>query len=224
MSARSYTRRQLMADIVGIKPYISNGLVFHLDGADATNTTWTDRVAGIVYTLQGASADGKGVTFSSGNDNTGMGTGNKSLTVINPNVGTIEVCAWRRSSRPNPWKEFLYITAGLPAIQYVVAGDGTYVFISNRSNAPAPRMPISGKTLGKFTHSCNAARSCYNGTMVAVGSNTYSVEQANRIAGNGSTQPFKGTIYQIRIYNRQLSEAEMKYNQEQDRKRYGIQF
>ena len=113
---------------------------------------------------------------------------------------------------------------GLPAIQYVVDGSGTFVYISNRSNAPAPKMPISGKTLGKFTHSCNAARSCYNGTMVAVGSNTYSVEQANRIAGNGSTQPFKGTIYQIRIYNRQLSEAEMKWNQDQDRKRYGIQF
>jgi hypothetical protein len=103
-------------------PYISDGLVFHLDGADATDTTWTDRVAGIVYTLQGASADGKGVTFSSGNDNTGQGTGNKALTVINPNVGTIEVCAWRRSQRGSSWKEFLYITAGLPAIQYVVDG------------------------------------------------------------------------------------------------------
>jgi hypothetical protein len=153
-----------------------------------------------------------------------MGTGNKTLKVINPNVGTIEVCAWRRSSRPNPWKEFLYITAGIPAIQYVVNGSGTFVYISNRQTAPAPRMPINGKKLEKFTHSCNAARSCYNGTMVEVGSNTYSTEQANYIAGNGSTQPFKGTIYQIRIYNRQLSEAEMKWNQEQDRKIYGIQF
>jgi hypothetical protein len=85
-------------------------------------------------------------------------------------------------------------------------------------------MPINGKKLEKFTHSCNAARSCYNGTMVEVGSNTYSVEQANRIAGNKGGNNFKGTIYQIRIYNRQLSEAEMKFNQEQDRKKYGIQF
>ena len=204
-------------------PYISDGLVFHLDGEDATDTVWTDRVAGIVYTLQGASADGKGVTFSSGN-NTGRGVGDKNLAAISPNVGTIEVCAWRRSARSSNYHEIIYTTKSLPAIQYFVDKSGTYVSISNRNTAPAPRMPISGKTLGKFTHSCNAARSCYNGTMVEVGSNTYTTNQVNYIAGSGSSNNFKGTIYQIRIYNRQLSEAEMKFNQEQDRKKYGIQF
>ncbi|MBR4926430.1 MAG: hypothetical protein IKZ61_11910 [Prevotella sp.] len=212
---RYYTRRNLMMEDSKVKPYIQDGLVFHLDGADSDGKTWVDRVAGIIYTRSEGTADGKGVTF-----NMGAGAymvGNKSIATISPNAGTIEVCAYRRGTTNSVTDEVLYATSGMPAIHYDVDKSGTFVTISNRNSGPAPRAPISGKGVGKFTHSCCAARTCYNGTMAAVGSQTYKTQQANRVGIS-----FKGDIYQIRIYNRQLTEAEMRWNQIQDAKRYGI--
>lgn len=221
MSARSYTRRQLMMDEVKAKPYISDGLVFHMDGADCNGTTWPARVGNVTYTLNGGTADGVGVTFNSGT-NSQYASGSSTPEGIKGTVGTIEVCAYRRSARGTTYPEILFISSKIPNIQYVVHQSGDYVAISNRNTDPTPRAPINGKTVGKFTHSCNAVRTCYNGTMVTVGSTTYLTNQANYIGGNGSSGAFKGTIYQIRIYNRQLTEAEMKWNQQQDAKRYGI--
>ena len=44
--------------------YIQNGLVFHLDGADATETEWVDRIGGAVFELFNAAIDNGGVRFN----------------------------------------------------------------------------------------------------------------------------------------------------------------
>lgn len=216
MSARSYTRRQLMADTVLPKPYISEGLVFHLDGADATDTTWVDRIGGNTFTNWGsATHDGKGV----------LGTYSSSVTLgVSNNAGTIEVCGEIVSSRGSlSLSEFIVRDkTHLTGINYILKPQETspYVDISSRANySPAPRAYRS-VNIGKFTHSINKERQVFNGTLGELGANSGTITNAsNSFVGNSKVR-----IYQVRIYNRRLTEAEMKYNQEQDRKKYGIQF
>lgn len=216
MSARSYTRRQLMMDIVGIKPYISNGLVFHLDGADATDTTWVDRIGGNTFTNVGsATHNGKGV----------LGTYSSSVTLgVSNNAGTIEVCGEIVSSWGGADNSIFIVRdkTYLTGINYILKPRTTppYVDISSHSNySPAPRAYRS-VNIGKFTHSINRERQVFNGTLGELGANSGSPTNAN----NSYVGHSKVRIYQVRIYNRRLTEAEMKYNQEQDRKKYGIQF
>ena len=219
-----YTRRQLMMEEARVKPYISDGLVFHLDGADATDTTWVDRVAGVIFTLTGATPNGKGVVFNTTrkNDVAVPNSIPTSISSVNGNNGTIEVCAYRSISAAT---ECLY-TTNRYSIQYVVDGDHIALSSSNATASYSPRAPLpNGREIGLFMHSCNANINCYNGMAVTPGSKTYKTMYDYRVGNNAARAiPFRGTIYQIRIYNRQLSLEEMRFNQEQDRKRYGIQF
>lgn len=221
MGARYYSRRELMMDTVAVKPYISNGLVFHLDGADATDTTWVDRVAGVIFTLTGATPNGKGVVFNTTrkNDVAVPNSIPTSISSVNGNNGTIEVCAYRSISAAT---ECLY-TTNRYSIQYVVDGNNVALSSSNITASYSPRAPLpNGREIGLFMHSCNANINCYNGMAVTPGSKTYKTMYEYRVGNNAArTIPFRGTIYQIRIYNRQLSLEEMRFNQEQDRKRYG---
>lgn len=213
--ARSYTRRQLMADTVLPKPYISDGLVFHLDGADATDTTWVDRIGGNTFTNDGsATHDGKSVRGSYSSP-TAIG--------VRRNVGTIEVCgeivsSWG-SADNNAFlvrdKDHIY------GLNYILRPRETspYAHISSRNTIQAPRSYRS-VGIGKFTHSLNIERHVFNGTLGTLGGNTYNTTNAS----SSFVGHYKVRIYQVRIYNRLLTEAEMKYNQEQDRKKYGIQF
>lgn len=215
MSARSYTRRQLMADTVLPKPYISDGLVFHLDGADATDTTWVDRIGGNTFTNDGsATHDGKGVrgTYSSP---TAFG--------VRRDVGTIEVCGEIVSSWGGADKNVLVVRDkdNVYGLNYILKPHESppYAHISSRNAITAPRAYRS-VGLGKFTHSLNKERHVFNGTLGTLGGNTYNTTNAAKSFVGVN----KMRIYQVRIYNRLLTEAEMKYNQEQDRKKYGIQF
>lgn len=228
--ARSYTRRQLMMDVVAVKPYISNGLVMHFDGADFDGTTtWNSRVGGFVATKAGSgsivkTSDG-GVEFVGGSsaNNPRCFTINKVVNVANT-VGTIEICAYRKA-KSTAFIETILDWGTINNISYKINGNQTAVMISNyTSNSPSA--PIT-YDVGKFTHSINNDRQVWNGQNKALGANGNLARGGNTIGGrnNGSGQwNFIGVIYQIRIYNRKLSEAEMKWNQEQDRKRYGIQF
>jgi hypothetical protein len=197
-------------------PYISDGLVFHLDGADATDTTWVDRIGGNTFTNEGsATHDGKGV----------RGTYSSPVTLgVTNNAGTIEVCGEIVSSWGSlSLSEFIVRDkTHITGINYILkpTNNPPYVDISSRSNySPAPRAYRSNNT-GKFTHSINRERQVFNGTLGELGANSGTTTNAsNSFVGNSKVR-----IYQVRIYNRRLTEAEMKYNQEQDRKKYGIQF
>lgn len=216
MSQKIYTRRQLMMEDAKVKPYISDGLIFHLDGADATDTTWIDRIAGNVFTNDGsATHDGKGVlgVYSSP---TALGT-----YVEN---GTIEVCGAVISSFGGADNNAHIVRnmEHIRGINYIIKPreNPPFVIIDSRDGYGAAPRAYRSVGLGKFTHSVNAVRHVFNGTLGELGSNSYTTTNA-RSSFVGHT---KVRIYQVRIYNRHLTEAEMKFNQEQDRKRYGIQF
>lgn len=227
--ARSYTRRQLMMDVVAVKPYISNGLVMHFDGADFNGTTtWNSRVGGFVATKQGSgsivkTSDG-GVEFVGGTDaqNARCFLFNKEVPVSNT-VGTIEICAYRKAKTLR-YPETILDCGTVNRITYKINSNRTAAVIANyTSNSPSAPITYG---VGKFTHSINNDRQVWNGQSKALGANGSEGRSHNTIAGreNHGAWNFVGVIYQIRVYNRKLSEAEMKWNQDQDRKRYGIQF
>lgn len=205
-----------MADVVAIKPYISNGLVFHLDGADATTTSWVDRKGGISFTMSNITLVDKGGVRFKGNAN----SKGQSSTVFDSNYlsSTIEVVAYKYAS-----SGFVLDTSAGTGICYLQGG--SYVAFTH---APYKRSAISTQGLNKiFTHSINNDREIFNGSNYNFTTNDTWGRQSTGtflgIRGNGA-YPLNGIIYQIRIYNRKLSEAEILFNQEQDRKRYGIQF
>lgn len=89
-------------------------------------------------------------------------------------------------------------------------------------------LPSMVDTLGLLsTHSINADFSIYNGTDYGLGEYNYKSRNGNGTIMGGRHDgwyQFHGEIYQVRIYHRTLSKDEILYNQEQDKKRYGINF
>lgn len=204
-----------MMEEAKVKPYISDGLVFHLDGADATDTTWVDRIGGNTFTNDGsATHDGKGVRGAYSNP-TAFG--------VRRDVGTIEVCGEIVSSWAYTDNTVALVRDKdhVNGLNYILRPHESqpYAHISSRNVIKAPRSYRS-VGIGKFTHSLNIERHVFNGTLGELGTNTYNTTNA----GSSFVGHSKIIIYQVRIYNRLLTEAEMKYNQQQDRKRYGITF
>lgn len=62
----------------------------------------------------------------------------------------------------------------------------------------------------------------YNNNMLPPATGTTFVLGGNPLAGAGAVTTFKGTIYCVRIYNRALTEEELKENFKVDQQRYGI--
>ena len=213
-----YTRRQLMMEEARVKPYISDGLVFHLDGADATDTTWVDRIGGVVFNMSNVVCDGKGVYFK------GVST-SRGHTSTNVNydyrTSTIEVVIHKRQQ-----SGFVFVTEGRSPVGICyIQGNGSVNFTHGEAGK---RVNVITQNVNKIvTHSINMDRSILNGKLTG-----FMVNDSWGYQGSGTflgtrgnlAYPLNGDVYQIRIYNRKLSEAEILFNQEQDRKRYGIQF
>lgn len=214
--ARSYTRRQLMADIVAPKPYISNGMVFHLDGRDYDHETktWEDRIRGLVFSMTGTSIsqDGLGVYFN----------GNAYSTLSN----------WFGTNMSSCTLEVVYNKTGANA-SVCAAGTGGWTQYRRVGNnvwrKTGSSVAICPNDYGMVTHSLTDAINIFNGRSLGYQSGgTYYNRGTNTnfYIGRDNNNQYRmvGNIYQIRIYNRRLSLDEIAYNQEQDRKRYGIQF
>lgn len=210
-----YTRRQLMMEEARVKPYISDGLVFHLDGADATDTTWVDRVNNVTFNMHNVTCDGKRVYFN------GTSSYGQSSTVVNYsyNSSTIEVVIYKTRR-----VGFLFEPINSTAIRYIQGSS----HVSFTWGAAGKRSGVADQGVGKIiTHSINMDRDICNSKLIPFVSNdTWAPRGSGTLLGRrgDGSNPFQGNVYQIRIYNRKLSEAEILFNQEQDRKRYGITF
>lgn len=199
-----------------VKPYISDGLVFHLDGEDCDGTTWADRIGGIAFTMNNVVCDGESVYFKGSTNSYGQ-----SSTVVNYsyNSSTIEVVI-----RKEQQSGFVFDPVNASAIKYIQGGTN----VNFTYGAAGKRSGITTQGLNKIiTHSINMDREIYNGKLLSFATNdTWGAEGSGTFIGRrgGGGNPMKGNIYQIRIYNRKLTKEEILYNQEQDRKRYGIVF
>lgn len=204
--------------------YIKNGLVLYLDGADCNGTTWVDRARGKVFTLHNASIDGQGVVFNTTAGKPSYAQCTADAIAVTPTAGTIEVCAYRRAVIAAEG-EYVVHTGTINRLCYVTNKARTGVAITTNNTNNAPFVNENTGKREKFVHSINSARHYYNGVVGTFGSNA----TANRY-GNGAFIgcrsdghfAFQGTVYQVRIYNRQLTEEEILHNQSIDAEKYGI--
>jgi hypothetical protein len=193
--------------------YITDNLVFHLDGIDCNSSTWVDKINGVTFNMYNITKDGQRVYFN------GSSSYGSTSSVINYNYSssTIEVVLYKTVRAG-----FVFDPVNANAIKYIQGGS----YVNFTYGASGKRSAIQDQGLNKiFVHSINMDREIFNGT-------TYSFTSGDSWGGQGSgtfigkrgnnSNYFKGYIYQIRIYNRKLSLKEIMHNQLIDKKRYNI--
>lgn len=196
-----------------LEPYIETGLILWLDGADYTSGSWVDRIGNRSFTMYNTSASGGGVVFNGSSSYGSYGT------LINApyNASTIEVVA-------------------------DVANTSTYMFLFSQPSSSYVSMLMHNKKLGNASNAQINLRNirassgkhtfslshnyAYEDKVAATsgGSDWFGSRTGNVLIGQrGQSQSFfKGTIYQIRIYNRILTSDEVLYNQGIDIRKYNI--
>ena len=229
--------------------YIKSGLVLWLDGVDKgdNSSLWPDKCGSYDFTLSNCTFGTNGVVFngstSRGSNNGGFGVSISSATIeycIDMNTDNGEftngcvLSPTQGNSRYNIGAEVRYEDEnhlfGMTAID----------FRSTDGYRALPTASISNKII--FSASVSASSSSehvntginmFNGisgtwgnpaTFTPNNSNTETTIGARHrnTMSPGWNMIFKGTIYAIRIYNRQLTAAEMLHNQRIDNARYNM--
>lgn len=212
----SQLRRRQFGGKVSNDDYITDGLVFHLDCADATTTEWVDKVGGYVFSLNGVSLDDTkgGVVFSQGAYGVHIGTGPFTASQY-----IIEAVFKFNDNPVNPnqgvFTNQINDGIALGTYQYKIwTSIGTqkalWDYISNNDT---------------HTISVNPNTSCYINKTAQGKGNLDSFGKANKAdmyigCRALNAYPFNGVIYQIRIYDRALTEEEILHNQDIDMRRY----
>lgn len=206
-------------------PYITDGLIFWLDGIQRGGVAgrWVDLISGKTFELHNCSENADGVVFagstSSYADYNGAISSNwttetlelatssavfKNSTLLCPaKIGTVGIGLICSSSSENAWMNL----------------DGT------NANGLALSDGIVTKTLSANKNGC-----VKNGGIVSNsgrdswGANTSTITYVGvRRTGSATlSKPFKGTLHSLRIYNRLLTTDEMKFNQHVDEERFNL--
>lgn len=220
--AEAYVGSQLVYEPGGGLPdgYVQDSLVFWLDGADCLADTWVDKVSGNTLTRHGASvsiSDG-GVTFTSN-----AAFCSTDITLPTYNTSTIELVAILGGGST---QNMLLYSSDTNSICYSYNAGSTKCWI--RPAAILGRTTITPNTIGTQSVSTsfnyiNKVLDTVTGTNVQRGAG-YCTSVGAWVSNSSYSlqRGFRGTIYQIRIYNRQLSEAEIFHNQDLDISKYNI--
>lgn len=218
-------RRRLMMGINGGSPtptipYVSDGLVFWLDGLEKGRAAgkWTDLIGGIEFTPTSAEAvienqDNFYFTSLGGTQPKGFVTNGTLSSTLDT---TIEVCYI-----PENATHCLFIhQSSSPSSLFYKSGN-SITFIQ-RGNTYTYAM-----TLGNpYTISLNLSSGLVNGNSISpnTGTDFWNNSGIFYIGSRNSSgqNPFKGTLYSIRIYNRRLTSSEMLANQQIDNQRFNL--
>lgn len=200
--------------------YIQDGLFLHLDGADCAGSSWVDKVSGKVLSLSGSvpSVSNGGVVF-----NGASVYYNTTVTLPTFSAATIEVVAIHRvNDYTGRW--IVGSNAG-NQIWYTINTGAQQTSI--RGASYTRRMSPAYNKL--TTHSITTSYNIINKVSRGNGSNDswgygYCFSVGGKITNSsfGRDKACKSTVYQIRIYNRKLTQAEILYNQSIDIKKYNI--
>lgn len=206
---------------VVIPDYITDGLIFHLDGFNKGETEgiWTDLIGNRKFTNGGEAVFEKDcVRFT--------GTANSYLTGSNTPSGwtagsyTIEVCFYSEST--SGCVLFKGRTGGVALIR----SGGFHGRSASSASSSIPRFSNNGTNPCTVSYTTDHAMQGFK-EMAVASSTTYlngghSSAQIGARRTNATTTDVRltGKIYDIRIYNRQLTLAEMLHNQKVDKLRY----
>ena len=227
----------MLAAAPGVTPvmpsgYVTNGLVFFLDGKQLVSASaWTDIIGGKTFTLHNCSLGTNGIVFD-GSTSYGEYNGAVSSDWANE---TIEAVITYTGTSADFQKMSLFNQAminntlgagmnfgnnGNNLIRVCMAADGTtrvlLQFTFDNTHKPKYISRSSAKLVANGTES-NAS-----GGSTSYGANASGKTMlgARRTSGD-PVNKFNGTIHAIRIYNKKLTVDEMISNQQTDAVRYG---
>lgn len=206
-------RRRLLMQKTNDCPYITNGLVFWLDGIHKSDDAveWVDIIGGKRFELHGCMKTSNSVQFASGDyglfvGSVGTGQSNDTIEIAADNMSASQTLLC-------PVGGYLGFIRGMRLNGGIIM-DGI----------PNPRLavPSDSRLL-----SANTERYMINGSIGAFGENDMwkNNTTGNTLIGvraNNTKYNFVGNIYCIRIYDRHLTADEMLYNQRVDNERFGL--
>ena len=205
--------------------YVSDGLVLWLDGKEKGGTTaWVDKVSGYTFTNYGATFNDDCVEFD-GVDDYLRGANPDSSVIPSRTGGTIEVVCdftnWGVEAG------CIFIPRANSKMCACFGSTGGFFYGIDNTSSRNYYFPIS--SLSKASFSVSSERYYENGSPMTLSStkNYFSgISTSYNLIGkrNNSSTPrfFKGKIYSIRIYNRQLTEAEVLANLAVDNARFNL--
>lgn len=195
--------------------YIQDGLVFQLDGIEkgSDNTRWTDLVGNKYFTLTSHSAAYDNYIRM---DGSGYISQNSAAINVLATEGTIEVCVDREAG------SVVYIPNVNTYLSFMFGSGGFTIRPAQTSN----QFTYGSNKTGKLTTSFNWNFGLVNGKkLTSKGNNNWNKNTSVATIGgrnNGTAYYYTGKIYAIRIYNRQLTEEEMRHNQHIDNVRFNL--
>lgn len=203
--------------------YVTDGLVFRVDGIASASGVVKDLVSGETFDVNIPAS----VSFADGAIVFNGGCLYRTSGALGSNADyTIEICF----SPDNLSNHMNLFSVGenssstyLPMV-LVSQNSGVITYVGRRGGAFAPSL-VGG---GKYTISMNASRGIQNGVSLNTATTNYYTNTANytvigaRRYNNAFSAPFYGKIYAIRVYSRQLAEAEMLNNQTVDNVRFNL--
>ena len=197
--------------------YVSNGLVFQLDGIDKGSdaNNWIDQIGGLKFPYGTAATKGTNyVQFG--------GTGSikaTSSTAFPQTSCTIEACCDNYDSACM----LLYPSASGNIL--LGKGGGGSRFAYGSQTAPIYPRKYTKSTSPTLFISANADGMIERGVSLSTDANDYWANEINgtiKIGGRDTGYFYTGKMYAIRIYNRKLSPSEIIQNQRLDNNRFGI--
>ena len=204
--------------------YIQNGLIFFLDCKDFISGTWVDKVGNSSFAMNNCVKDGDGVKF---NGTTSYGTTEDDLSFPSQAYTIEMVVKGEKEVSVSSDSQIIFNTknSGDFSLGFGMAGGNKlYTFQAGTTNHNLGYLYTTA--LGIKRLSVNKDRCIVNGESLASSTNVgnWSVGAKVVVGANASNTNwyFKGTIYAIRIYNRLLSESEMKANQMFDLDYYNL--
>ena len=228
-----------MADGVAASSYVQNGLVACWDGIenagagthDAGATVWKDIVGGYEFALTGVTVDADRMTFA-GNA-TSYGTLDAAGTTATFGAamnGTLEIVYVSRNGNvnqillqapPGIGMSFGEMISGnthliVPFTTSGTTAKPTYVFTSGTATNSVSLRCESGAAVAAIANGASLSRTTSGGYWSGTGTETFVGNRASKAAG------FPGSIYCIRLYSRQLTDAEIAFNQAVDRMRFMV--
>ena len=213
--------------------YIRSGLVAHWDGVenagrgvhDPSATVWKDLVAGREFTLSNVTVADNSIVFKGSNTSYGeLSVADTAATFENASDGTLEIVYAAADNTATKiilqsseasghaisvWQgnRLLTVSGSVNNSPYFnfSSGTATNIVSVRYASAKPGNARVSGNQL------TSAGLDCWN-----CATNATIIGTRNSKANNH----YKGAIYSIRVYNRQLTDAEIDSNHAIDRKRF----
>ena len=225
----------LSASAVTTSSYVQDGLIACWDGIenagagvhDGSATVWKDVKGGYEFSLTGVTVDADRMTFAGNATSYGMLSSNDTVsTFVAAKNGTLEIVY---AARTAPGTQVMLQSSHSSGIAFGMNGSSALLPNTSSSNVSRSKYSFSSGTTTNSVavrYSAGASASVFaNGsTASSSGSDYWWYPEPETYIGVRSNKSafFPGSIYCIRLYSRQLTDAEIAANQDVDKLRFMV--